>query len=225
MKARCLTTTFVGVVVFGLSTVCARADVNDKVKAMTSPKDSKEFAMKAAEGGTLEVKLAQLAQQKASSPEVKQLAQKLEQDHTQANNKLTAIAKQKNIDLPSDLKGECEETYQAFQKLEGKDFDDAYTLHMITDHIHDIAMFQKEARNGTDQDIKQFASETLPTLREHASHVNTVARAIGIPTDALASGMNREEGARPAGSRIPGSSSSGTNDTATPRNGTTPERR
>jgi predicted outer membrane protein len=45
----------------------SRADVNDKVKEMQSPKDSKEFAMKAAEGGMLEVKLSQLAKQKSHS--------------------------------------------------------------------------------------------------------------------------------------------------------------
>src|SRR5689334_7546990 len=98
-----------------LLTASAKADVNDKVKEMQSPKDSKEFAMKAAEGGMLEVKLSQLAQQKSQSQEIKDLARKLEQDHTQANNQLMTVAKQANVDLPTDLKGECAETYQAFQ--------------------------------------------------------------------------------------------------------------
>src|SRR3954468_1262487 len=102
-------------------TVSVRADVNDKVRAMQSPKDSKEFAMKAAEGGMLEVKLSQLAQQKSQDQSIKRLAQQLEQDHTQANQELMTVAKQKNINLPSDLKGECAETYQAFQALDGKD--------------------------------------------------------------------------------------------------------
>ena len=89
-----------------------------KVKAMQAPKDSKEFAMKAAEGGMLEVKLSQLAQQKSQSQDIKRFAQQLEQDHSRANQELMAAAKQKNIDLPTDLKGECAETYQAFQVWE-----------------------------------------------------------------------------------------------------------
>jgi len=104
---RCLTA---ALSVFGLmimSSTVARADVQEKVKEMQSPADSKQFAMKAAEGGTLEVKLAQLAQQKSQSSEVKDLARQLEQDHTQANQQLMQVAKQKNINLPSDLKGEC----------------------------------------------------------------------------------------------------------------------
>src|SRR2546423_4570412 len=118
---RCLTLSL-SLVALMLAGTTVRADVNDKVKEMTSPKDSKEFATKAAESGILEVKLAQLAQQKSESQEIKQLAQKLEQDHTQANNQLTALAKQKNIDLPTGLRGECQEDYEAFQKLDAPDF-------------------------------------------------------------------------------------------------------
>jgi len=189
-------------------TVSARADVNDKVREMQSPKDSKEFAMKAAEGGMLEVKLSQLAQQKAQSQEVKDLARQLEQDHQQANQQLMAVAKQKNVDLPNDLKGEAAEHYQAFQKLEGKDFDNAYLLFNVKDHLKDVMMFQKEAQNGTDPAIKAWAAQTLPKLQQHASHIRTVAQAAGLPIEALA-GTGQGEGARPAGGRIQGGSGTG----------------
>jgi putative membrane protein len=196
-----------------LAGTIARADVNDKVKAMQSPTDSKGFAMKAAEGGMLEVKLSQLAQQKAQSQQVKDLAKMLEQDHTQANNQLMALAKQKNIDLPSDLKGEAQETYEAFQKLEGSDFDNAYLLCNVKDHLKDIMMFQKEAQKGTDPDIKQWAAQTLPKLQQHAAHINTVAQASGLPMEALAGTGQAGEGARPAGSKIGPSDTSKTPDT------------
>jgi putative membrane protein len=181
----------------------ARADVNDKVREMQSPKDSKEFATKAAECGMLQIKISQLAQQKAQSQQVKDLAKMLEEDHTRANNQLMAVAKQKNIDLPGDLKGDAQDTYQAFQKLEGTDFDNAYLLCNVTAHLRDIMMFQKEAKNGTDPEIKQWAAQTLPHLQRHAAQINTVAQASGLPMDALAGTGQPGEGARPAGARIP----------------------
>jgi putative membrane protein len=202
-----------------LAGTLARADVNDKVKEMQSPTDSKGFAMKAAEGGMLEVKLSQLAQQKSQSQQVKDLAKQLEQDHTQANNQLMALAKQKNIDLPSDLKGEAQETYEAFQKLEGSDFDNAYLLFNVKDHLKDIMMFQKESQKGTDPEIKQWATQTLPKLQQHAQHINTVAQASGLPMDVLAGTGQQGEGARPAGSKIePG-------DTNQPHEKTTEEKK
>jgi putative membrane protein len=206
---RCLTCSLT-IFALILASSAVRADVNDKVKAMQSPTDSKGFAMKAAEGGMLEVKLSQLAEQKSQTQEVKDLARQLEQDHTQANNQLAAIAKQKNINLPTDLKGECQETYEAFQKLDGKDFDNAYLLHNVKDHLADIMMFQKESQKGTDPDIKQWAASTLPKLQQHAAHINKVAQSAGLPMDALAGNTSHEghgDTAQPAGSKIPGSSS------------------
>lgn len=212
---RCLTASL-AILALMLSASFARADVKDKVREMQSPADSKQFAMKAAEGGMLEVKLAQLAQQKSQDQQVKDLAKQIEQDHSQANQQLTDVAKKKNIDLPNDLKGECAETYQAFQQIDGKDFDNAFLLHGIKDHIKDIMMFQKEAQNGTDQDIKQWAQQTLPKLQQHARHVSTVAQAAGVPVDALAStGAAGGDTARPAGGRIGGSTDTGTGTSGT----------
>jgi putative membrane protein len=225
---RCLTLSL-SIFALILTASAARADVKDKVQEMQSPKDSKEFAMKAAEGGMLEVKLSQLAQQKADDQQIKDLAKQLEQDHTQANNQLMAVAKQKNINLPSDLKGEAKECYEAFQQLQGKDFDNAYLLFNVKDHLKDIMMFQKESQNGTDQDIKQWATQTLPHLQQHAAHINKVAQAAGLPMEALAGSASHEghgDTARPAGSRIPGSSSdtnssgSGSSRTGTSGSGT-----
>lgn len=204
--SRCLTITLS---IFSLTVLAtlARADVNEKVKMWSGPKDSGDFAMRAAEGGMYEVKLAQLAQQKGSSAEVKDLAKRLEQEHTAANTELMALAKQKNITLPSQLEGECAEAYQAFQKLDGPAFDNAFMLCQVTNHLATILMFQNESRNGTDADIKQWASKTLPTLREHTAKIGAVAQSVGLPIDALNS--MRGEGARPAGGRIEGTNDGG----------------
>lgn len=205
--SRCLTLT-VSVLALMVLSPLAFADVNEMVKEWQGPRDSKEFAAKAAEGNMFEIKTAQLVEQKATSQEVKDLAKKIEQDHTMANNELMALAKQKNITLPTTLQGECQEKYQTLEKLDGKTFDDAYVFFMIGDHLKDIMAFNKEANHGTDADIKQWASKTLPNLRDHLSRTGAVAQSLGFPIDVLASGHG--ENARPAGSRI-----QGTNDTNT----------
>jgi predicted outer membrane protein len=214
--SRCLTPAVC--VLLLLVSAGVRADVADKVKAMQAPKDSKEFAMKAAESGMLEVKLAQLAQQKSQSPDVKQLAKHLETDHAQASSELAAVAKQKNIDLPTELKGECMETLEAFGKLEGNDFDNAFLVHNIKGHICSIAMFQREAQLGSDADVKAWAAKTLPALKKHAAHIGSVAQGAGLPVDAVAA-QPMDSGARPAGARIDGNrtggSGTGTNGTGT----------
>lgn len=206
--SRCLSFTLSVFALFVFSTV-VRADANDMAKEWQGPADSKDFAMRAAEGGMFEVQSAQLAQQKTSSAEVKSLAQKIQQDHTTANNELMALAKQKNISLPTTLKGQSEEKYQTLQKLDGPTFDQAYISCLLSDHLKDIMMFDKEAKAGTDPDIKQWAAKTVPTLREHLTRIASVAQSIGFPIDALNSAHG--EGARPAGSRIQGNNDSNSN--------------
>jgi predicted outer membrane protein len=65
----------------------------------------RDFAMKAASGGMAEVQAAQLAAQQATSPQIKQFAQRMITDHTAANSELQQIAKQANIDLPAQPTG------------------------------------------------------------------------------------------------------------------------
>lgn len=198
--------------------------VDQKVASMTPPADSKAFAMMAAEGGLFEVKLAQLAGQKAQSDQVKSLARMIEQEHTQANNELMAVAKQKNMPLPTELGEDKQAMLEAFSRLQGMPFDQAFMLHNIKDHLHHVMLFRKEAQNGTDADVKAWATKTLPALQRHTAHIAQVAQGVQIPVDALMGGNARGAhgtDAVPAGSRIEGTNSStGAGSTGTTGSGT-----
>jgi putative membrane protein len=122
--------------------------------------------MEAAQGGMMEVRLAQMAQQKAASEEVKQYAQKLEQDHTKANEKLKKIAEERQVSLPTDL-GKHQQEMAKFENLSGEAFDRAYIQMQVRDHKKDISAFRKQADRGMDTDLKEFASATLPELEQH----------------------------------------------------------
>ncbi len=126
-----------------------------------------DFATKAAAGGMAEVQMGQLALKNASSGDVKAFGQKMVDDHTKANDKLKSLASKDNISLPTDMDAKDKATYDRLSKLNGAAFDRAYMRDMVKDHKMDIAEFQKEANNGTNSDLKDFASETLPTLQEH----------------------------------------------------------
>src|SRR5882757_61262 len=63
----------------------------------TSQTSDQHFMKEAAEGGMAEVALGQLAADKASSPEVKEFAQRMVKDHSEANDQLKQIATQKGV--------------------------------------------------------------------------------------------------------------------------------
>jgi putative membrane protein len=131
-----------------------------------SPQDE-EFAQKAATGGQAEVEMAKMAMDRASRDEVKQFAQRLISDHQQANQQLDSIASRKDLDLPKMMPTEAQEAHDKMMKLSGAAFDKAFLQHAVQDHQKDIAEFQKAATSVSDNDLKQFASQTLPTLQEH----------------------------------------------------------
>jgi putative membrane protein len=136
-------------------------------QAMAASSPDKTFAKKAAQGGLAEVQVGQLAQQKATSPQVKEFAQTLVNDHMQANQELQQIAQGAGMTLPSEPGNKEQEAMQKLQNLSGPAFDKAFVRDEIKDHQKDIEEFQKEAQSGSDPALKAFAEKTLPVLQKH----------------------------------------------------------
>lgn len=127
----------------------------------------RDFAMKAASGGMAEVQAARLAEQRSTSPQIKQFAQRMVADHTAANNELMQIAKQANITLPSQPTGKDASEAQQLRDLNGTQFDQRYAQDEVRDHQETVQLFKQEADSGQDPALKSFAQKTLPTLEQH----------------------------------------------------------
>jgi putative membrane protein len=123
-----------------------------------SDKD-KAFMKEAAKGGMMEVDMGKMAQQKGKSADVKKFGSTMVADHTKAGNELMAIAKKKGVDLSKE-KGKM-------MKLNDATFDKEYINAMVKDHEEDLAAFQGEAKNGSDADVKAFASKTSAMIKKH----------------------------------------------------------
>lgn len=129
--------------------------------------DDKDFIQKAAKGNVAEVELARLAQERASDPEVKDMAQHILNDHQQANQDLQKLAAKKGITLPHDARMKDEVTKAKLSRLKGPEFDKDYVKAMVKDHQKDIKEYQREANQGKDPEVKQYASQTVATLQHH----------------------------------------------------------
>lgn len=133
---------------------------------MMNPADS-TFATKAAQGGMAEVQMAQLAQQKTSDSHVKAFAERMITDHTKLNNQLQQLAAKESFTLPTTMNAQDQAEYDRLEKLSGAAFDRAYITKQVSDHRTDIGAFEREAAHGENANLKSFASNALPTLREH----------------------------------------------------------
>lgn len=135
--------------------------------SMNNKMSDEMFAKEAARGGIAEVKLGQLAEDKGQSDAVKDFGKRMVADHSKANDQLQGAASQINLQLPTEPSRMDQEQYTKLSKLSGKAFDRAYARDMLKDHEKDVAAFRHEAKYGKNQDIKNFASLTLPTLEDH----------------------------------------------------------
>jgi putative membrane protein len=133
------------------------------------------FMKKAAQGSMAEVELGQLAQQRATNPDVKKFSQRMIDDHTKANNDLKQVASADNVTLPDSLDAKDQATKQKLLSISGDQFDKAYMSDMVTDHTKDVAEFRKESTSAQDPAVKNFATTTLPTLEDHLKEARQIA--------------------------------------------------
>lgn len=133
------------------------------------PAKDKEFVSTAGMAGLYEVQAANLAVQQATNPDVQAFAQQMLTDHSQINHELQELATVKGLALPTELTGSHKAAVDHLTTLAGAEFDKAYMQHMVSDHDHDIAEFERASASATDQDIKGWAARTLTTLKSHAA--------------------------------------------------------
>lgn len=156
----------------------AAKEQNEQKFDNTNIEDDTKFAVAAADGGMMEVQLGQLAQTNGSSAQIKQLGQMMIDDHGKANEELKATAAQKNITLPTTLSEKSQKHYDELSKKTGADFDKAYADLMVSDHEDDIDAFKKEANDGKDADLKNWASGKIPTLEHHLEMAKSAKDAV-----------------------------------------------
>lgn len=137
-------------------------------------KSVNDFMTEAAQGGMAEVELSRMAQTKAQNADVKKFAQKMVQDHTNANNELKGVATKKTVTLPTDVGAMHKAAMDKLKGMSGADFDKEYVAEMVKDHEKDVADFQKQADGATDADVKAFAAKTLPTLKMHLEMIKDI---------------------------------------------------
>lgn len=155
---------------------------------MSSP--DRNFLMDAAMGGMMEVELGKLATTNGASDAVKQFGQRMVDDHSKANAELMSLATTKGITLPTELDEKHRAHVTKLTSLTGADFDREYSKMMLSDHKKDVSEFEKESTRGADADLKAFATNTLPTLREHLQMANA------LPGNERGSNSNRSNSNR-----------------------------
>jgi putative membrane protein len=141
--------------------------------------DNDDFVEDASAKGVAEVEAGKLAQEKGTAADVKSFAEMMIKDHTAANDKLKTLATSKKLEVSDDAQLMDKAKAMILELRSAKSFDQAYANNQVKAHEATIKLFEEEATNGKDADLKAFASETLPKLKAHLSPAQALAKAHG----------------------------------------------
>ena len=133
--------------------------------ATASPADQ-AFVAQVSQGGAYEVQAGLIAQQRATSPDVKDLALAEVHDHQGVNARLKQIADGTGVSIDPQLKAEFQQRLEKLRNEPAANFDAAYVADQVAIHDKDEKLFAKEAQEGSTA-YRQFAHETDQIVKRH----------------------------------------------------------
>jgi putative membrane protein len=183
----------VGVAILAVSSLQAQPVVQNVNPPPTANTDSsishraKEFLKDAAEANQKEISLANVAESKSQNSQVKEFAHMMQTDHQKNFGQLETLAQAHGVTLEASPGWINQREIDHLQKANDANFDQDFAKMMLKDHVKAIKLFDKAAANVEEQDVKQYALGTLPTLRTHLRHSEDTARAVGLDPSTVSS--------------------------------------
>lgn len=188
---------------FAAASVCAllvAAPVwaqNTTAGSQTLSQQDKNFVHEAGAGNLAEAELGQLAEQKATTPAVKEFGRWMATDHGLANKWLAAIMREEHEGFQPSLTAEQRQLKQKLEGLSGTEFDQQYVEHMVQDHEKTVPVFEKEGKEGHNPAIKSYAENLTPVLEQHLIEVKELAENSGVAAREGTNGTQRSGSSSP----------------------------
>jgi len=146
-----------------------------------------------------EIENGKIAVDRAVSAEIKKFANEMVTDHTNADEKLTDLAKRTNIDLnmaPRDpLQSAMSSAKDAHKRtlraLSGAQFESAYLAPQVDDHELVLQLIDEGQKAGS-SDVKKLLDEIKPTVEAHRDHAKNLMRGLTFSATAIGGGPSVE---------------------------------
>jgi putative membrane protein len=182
-----------------------------------------------AQDNMAEIQTGQMALQKSQNQEVRTFAQRMIDDHTNAQQQVQQLAQAKGVSLPTETDSKHKRDAKKLSALNGSEFDQAYLAQAgLKDHQANHELLQKMQSRAKDPDLKALAGKILPVVDQHLASVQQMHAAGHGATSSGSSGSGTTgsgmtgSGATGSGATGSGTTGSGTSGTPGSSGGTTP---
>jgi putative membrane protein len=178
----------------GLSAAILLATSASAAQAPTT----ENFVKAVAISDMFEIQSGQLADEKAEHDDVQPFGKQMADDHTETSDDLKELIEDEDIkvELPSELDDQHQANLDKLKGLSGNQFDKEYMRMQIDAHQNAVALFESYAAAGENNDLKEWAGDTLPTLKEHLKEAQNLKTAVDQTAQAEDSKKSDDASAR-----------------------------
>lgn len=134
-----------------------------------------------------QMQAAQLAETKATSPEVKRFARQMATDHQQMETASIAVFSRMQV-TPSDsavstqLKSDSQGELSNLHGMHGKDFDREYIDSQVRDHNRALELVDRMMQNAKNPELKADLEKMRPKIEAHMRHAERLQQMLqGMP--------------------------------------------
>lgn len=141
----------------------------------------RKFVQMAADMDAREVQFSERAKEKSKNEQIREFASLMIQDHGQTNRELLKLAERFHESGGPPYKHEESSVKKAVAELaalQGAEFDRRYMEAMLKDHQESVRLFERQAKNGEDPELKALAAKTLPQLQAHLQKAQQIAASL-----------------------------------------------
>lgn len=142
--------------------------------------DTTTFVKTASGANEFEIRSSKLAEEKAASADVKDVAATIIKDHEKAGKDLKAALEKSGKPAPAEppmLAPKQGAMLKLLEGASGAEFETLYIDMQAKAHMEAVTLFRNFAGTRDDANVVAFAKETLPALEMHTMHVMELVKA------------------------------------------------
>lgn len=137
---------------------------------------AEDFVEAASIANQFEIDSSMLALKKSGNNQVISFAQMMVDDHKKTGEKLALILQSSELKPADELDDKHKKIINSLESSSKEDFDSKYITAQTKAHEEAVALFTHYSEQGEDGALQRFATETLPTLKEHLRKIKQLGR-------------------------------------------------
>lgn len=127
----------------------------------------RKLYIKLAEGNLAEIAASKQALVKSNDQKIKTFAQQMIDDHGMSLEELSALARNKQIELPSVPDEKHRKLAERMADMSPIDFNSQYAKAAVVDHRATLKLLDKITSSAKDEDLKALAEKMKPKVQSH----------------------------------------------------------